>query len=116
MAKDSNSYIVAGSALKRLRKEKGFTLEELAERAEISTSYLSHIERGTRQAPLSTLEKLAQILGANFYDLFVPSPAVSIQEKPSTYDAKIKDMLKQLTENEKKSLHGLLKQFHKKKP
>lgn len=116
MAKNQNSYIVAGSALKRLRKEKGFTLEELAERAEISTSYLSHIERGTRQAPLSTLENLAQVLGINFYDLFAPSSVVTTQEKPSTYDAKIKGILKQLSEKEKKSLHGLLKQFHKKKP
>jgi|SRR5579871_2458162 len=116
MAKNPNSYITAGSALKRLRKQKGFTLEELAERAEISTSFLSHIERGTRQAPLSTLENLARILGVNFYDLFIPSSAVTTQEKPSTYDAKIKEMLKHLSEKEKKSLHGLLKQFHPKKP
>jgi XRE family transcriptional regulator, master regulator for biofilm formation len=115
MAKNPNSYITAGSALKRLRKEKGFTLEELAERAEISTSYLSHIERGTRQAPLTTLENLARVLGVNFYDLFASSSTVAIQEKPSTYDAKIKSMLKHLTEKEKKSLHGLLKQFHQKR-
>lgn len=116
MAKNPNSYVTAGSALKRLRKERGFTLEELAERAEISTSYLSHIERGTRQAPLVTLENLARILGVNFYELFAPSSVASTQEKPSTYDTKIKNMLKHLSEKEKKGLHGLLKQFHKKQP
>ena len=115
MAKNSSSYVSVGLALKKLRKEKGFTLEELAERAEISTSYLSHIERGTRQAPLSTLESLAHILGVNLYELFAPSSVVAVHEKPSTYDAKIKGMLKQMNEKEKKSLHGLLKHFHKKK-
>ncbi len=116
MTKETDRYAAIGGELKRLRKEKGFTLEELAERAEISTSYLSHIERGTRQAPLTTLESLAHILGANLYELFAPPSAVTAREKPSTYDAKIRNMLKHLTEREKKSLHGLLKQFHKKRP
>lgn len=114
MPKTSNSYIIAGQALRKARKDKGFTLEELAERAEISVSFLSHIERGTRQAPLATLESLAQILGMNFYELFAPAPSNSpAKETASTYDAKIKTILKKLTEKEKKSLHGLLKQFHK---
>lgn len=115
MGKTPDSYSLAGQALRRLRKERGFTLEELAERAEISVSYLSHIERGTRQAPLTTLESLAQILGMNLYELFSPASSVSTHEKPSTYDAKIQGMIKKMTEKEKKSLHGLLKQFHRKK-
>jgi transcriptional regulator with XRE-family HTH domain len=116
MGKTSNSYIITGQALRQLRKEKGFTLEELAERADISVSYLSHIERGTRQAPLTTLELLAQILGINLYELFAPSSAAATREKPSTYDTKIKSILKKMTEKEKKGLHGLLKQIHKGKP
>lgn len=115
MGKTPDSYASAGQALRQLRKERGFTLEELAERAEISVSYLSHIERGTRQAPLTTLESVAQILGMNLYELFSPSSSVIAHEKPSTYDAKIQAMMKKMTDKEKKSLHGLLKQFHQKK-
>ena|SRR5260221_9264865 len=116
MPKASNSYIAAGQALRRLRKEKGFTLEELAERAEMSVSFLSHIERGTRQAPLATLESLAQILGMNLYELFSPAISVSMaKEAPSTYDTKIKQLLKGLSQSEKKSVHHILKEFHKKK-
>ena len=55
MGKTPDSYALAGQALRRLRREKGFTLEEMAERAEISVSYLSHIERGTRQACVTRL-------------------------------------------------------------
>lgn len=106
-----------GQSLRRLRKEKGFTLEELAERAEMSVSYLSHIERGTRKAPLGELESLAEVLGANLYTLFArPSSVHNAKEKPSTYDVKITTILKKLTEKEKKNLHGLLKQFDKKRP
>ena len=114
MAKVPDRYVLTGQVLRRLRKEKGFTLEELAERAEISVSYLSHIERGTRQAPLTTLESLAQILGLGLYDLFTQAAgAPTARETPSTYDAKIQTILKTLTEKEKKGLHGLLKQFHR---
>lgn len=117
MAKTQNSYLQVGQALKSLRKNKGFTLEELAERAEVSVSYLSHIERGTRQAPLSTLETLAHILGANLYSLMAPPLQKAVLREPvSGYDAKIKNLLKGMTEKEKKGLHGLLKQFHRKKP
>ena len=114
MPKPSKNVSGVGQALRRMRKDKGFTLEEMAERAEISTSFLSHIERGTRNVPLATLETLAQVLGTNLYELFTPLPAaLSAREKPSTYDAKIKNLLGKLSEKEKKGLHGLLKQFHK---
>ena len=116
MKKSLNSYSVAGKALRGLRKAKGFTLEELAERAEISTSYLSHIERGTRQAPLTTLENLAQILGINLYELFGSAKSeILVREEHSPYDAKIKGLLRGLSESQKKSFHHLLKEFHKKK-
>ena len=111
-----NAYIAAGKALRRLRQEKGLTLQDLSERAEISISYLSHIERGTRQSPLTTLENLAQILGVNLYELFNPPQAENVlRENPSPYDAKIKSLLKGLSDSQKKSFHHLLKEFHKRK-
>ena len=45
-----------------LRREKGITQEELAEKAGISTSFLGHIERGSRIASLETLVALCNIL------------------------------------------------------
>src|SRR5579859_2030535 len=111
MAKVPDRYVLTGQALRRLRKDKGFTLEELSERAEISVSYLSHIERGTRQAPLTTLEILARILGINLYDLFAPEKGQkpATKETHSPYDAKINGILKDLSENQKKNIHGLMK-------
>ncbi|HET9869503.1 MAG TPA: helix-turn-helix transcriptional regulator [bacterium] len=112
----SGIYANAGASLRRLRKEKGFTLDELSERAEISLSYLSHIERGTRQAPLTTLETLARILGINLYDLFQPlKPArPAARESRSAFDAKIAGLLPALSEGQKKNLHGLMKEMRRK--
>jgi transcriptional regulator with XRE-family HTH domain len=117
MKKTTDIYAAAGEALRRLRKDKGFTLEELSERAEISVSYLSHIERGTRQAPLTTLEILARILGINLYDLFGPEKGLkpAARETHSSYDAKINGLLKDLSENQKKNIHGLMKGMRREK-
>lgn len=51
-------YIDLGRRVKELRKKQHMTQEELAEKLDISASFLGHIERGTRVASLETLVKL----------------------------------------------------------
>ncbi|RKL66424.1 transcriptional regulator [Salipaludibacillus neizhouensis] len=52
-----------GDNINRLRKQKGLTLTELAERANIAKSNLSNIERNINQNPsIKVLEKLAIVL------------------------------------------------------
>ena len=51
-------YIDLGRRVKELRKKQHMTQEALAEKLDISTSFLGHIERGTRVASLETLVKL----------------------------------------------------------
>lgn len=51
-----------GMRLKELREEKGLTQEELAKRAEVSRAYLSRLEMGRHDPPLSTVQKLATAL------------------------------------------------------
>src|SRR3954449_8394054 len=49
-----------------LRKEKGLTLSELAERANVAKSYLSNIERDINQNPsINIVEKIAQVLNVD---------------------------------------------------
>lgn len=53
-----------GSRLHRLRKKRGYTLEELEERAGVSKSYIHDIENGKRKSPsISILRRLADALG-----------------------------------------------------
>lgn len=49
--------------LKTLRLQKKLSQDALAERAGLSVSYVSMLERGQRSPPLDTLEKLAAALG-----------------------------------------------------
>ncbi len=51
-----------GKALKLCRTAKDLSLEALAERAEISVSYLSRIENQKREPTLSLVSKLADAL------------------------------------------------------
>jgi transcriptional regulator with XRE-family HTH domain len=48
--------------LKKLREDRGWTQEELAEKAGVSRAYLARLEIGRHDPPLSTLEKLAKAL------------------------------------------------------
>lgn len=56
--------------LKNLRREKGLSLRELAERSGVSNAYISQIERGKRGVPSpDVLEKLAAGLGVSYAEL-----------------------------------------------
>lgn len=61
---------VNGSAVRVIREAFGIRQTDLAARAEISKSTLSHVEKGARQVSPMTLRKLAVGLG-------IPSEAIS---------------------------------------
>ena len=51
------------------REHRGLTLTALAGKAGIGKGYLSQIERGTRQGPVATMQKLANALNVDLDDL-----------------------------------------------
>ncbi len=58
----SKLYEKLGRKIQKARKEKGITQERLAEMADISRTYMGHIEQGRRQPPLDTMQKIAKAL------------------------------------------------------
>ncbi|MFJ7728165.1 helix-turn-helix domain-containing protein [Neobacillus sp. NPDC097160] len=55
-----------GKNIYEIRMQRGLTLSELAERANISKSYLSNIERNLNQNPsVHIIKKLALVLGVD---------------------------------------------------
>jgi transcriptional regulator with XRE-family HTH domain len=59
-----------GLNVQRLRRDKGFSQEELASRADIHQTYLSGVERGKRNASVLVLERIAKALGVDIDELF----------------------------------------------
>lgn len=62
-------YQLLGRNIRAARKKKGLTQEQLAEAANISVSFLGHIERGTRVLSVETLVRLADALMCSIDDL-----------------------------------------------
>jgi transcriptional regulator with XRE-family HTH domain len=53
-----------GRALKRLRVARGWTQQEVADRAGVTDAYIAMIETGVRHSPsLAVLRRLAKTLG-----------------------------------------------------
>jgi transcriptional regulator with XRE-family HTH domain len=61
-----------GARLRAARRNRGWTLEHLAARASMSTSTLSRLESGKRQASLELLVPLVRQLGIRIDDLVQP--------------------------------------------
>lgn len=59
-----------GLAIKERRQELGISQEELAERASLHRTYVSDIERGTRNVSIENIAKLAKALNISISALF----------------------------------------------
>ncbi|MCL2003969.1 MAG: helix-turn-helix transcriptional regulator [Oscillospiraceae bacterium] len=55
-------YKLVGQKVKQMRNKNNYTQEMMAEMCDISTSYLGHIERGSRKLTLETALKIATCL------------------------------------------------------
>ena len=62
---------MVGKRIAEIRKARGYSLSELAEKANISKSYLSNIERQLNKNPsIQVLIKIAQVLQVDLDELF----------------------------------------------
>jgi len=58
-----------GATIRRLRLEKGFSQEALAERASLHRTYVGSIERGERNVSLENMLKLAGALSVPLHEV-----------------------------------------------
>lgn len=59
-----------GKKLKRLRLKNQLTLEDVANRCELSKGFLSQVENNNCSPSISTLEDLLEVLGSSLSDFF----------------------------------------------
>ena len=82
-----------GRNLQRLRSQRGWTQEQLAEKAGISTSFCANIERGIKGVSLPVLYNLANTLGVSVDYLLYPEQSdarirniqVLLKDKPESF-------------------------------
>jgi transcriptional regulator with XRE-family HTH domain len=71
-AADVTNDVDVGERLRVIRSRRRQTLREVAERAGLSESFLSQVERGRASASVASLRRIADALGVAISDLFQP--------------------------------------------
>lgn len=59
------NYKLMGAKIRRIRRGMRLTQEEFAEMIGVSTSFLGHIERGTRIPSVETIYRICKATGAS---------------------------------------------------
>lgn len=67
--KTTQKDIVFGRRLAKLRKKVNITQEKLAERSNLSTTFIGLLEIGKRRGSLRSLQRIASVLGLKVRDL-----------------------------------------------
>lgn len=63
---------IVGDNFARIRREKGLTQEQVAERSGFSQQYLSSLERGQRNPTIITIYELSLALETTYFSLILP--------------------------------------------
>ncbi|WP_077619773.1 helix-turn-helix domain-containing protein [Bacillus sinesaloumensis] len=73
---------VVGQYIRRFRKRKGLSQVELAKSLDITSKYLSEIERGIKQPSLRLLERISVELNLNPGELYGDYQKISLFKQP----------------------------------
>ena len=73
---------LVGWNIRRLRVDRGLTIEDLAAEADVASAYLGQVERGAANISIVILERVAKSLGARLAELFVDPLPTAEPPKP----------------------------------
>ena len=100
-------YKAIGIRLRKKRKELALTQEKISEYVDISPSFYSHIENGTKKAGLATFVKIASFMKISLDYIIVGDNVPEKADNP--YDAQLIYRIQSLSDKEKIFLLGNLK-------
>jgi len=86
-----------GARLRALRKERGMTQSELAERVGIQQSDLSRMEKGEYRVSINNLFKLLKVFGLQLAEFFGEQPLASASAPLSQEDMVLLHIVRQLS-------------------
>ncbi|EPN9336299.1 helix-turn-helix domain-containing protein [Enterococcus faecalis] len=84
----------------RLRKERGYSQEDLANKLGVKKQTISNIERGTRYPTFDTLEKIVQVFNVSSVQLFGTEKEIEVadtsyvMDRMDDYEDKMQSMMR----------------------
>ena len=87
-------YGKMGERVRRLREMNGWTQSELAERVNVSGSFIGHIERGEKKASVDTVVALCNALEVSPSVLLQDSLSDAVMQSQLAFDAQSEDLMK----------------------
>lgn len=87
-----------GERIVAMRKEKGITQKELAERLNISPTRLNYWEKDKRFPPIPMINAISEILGVDGNYLIGQSPPPETAKSPAPASAETREIAKWLTD------------------
>lgn len=103
---------MVGERIRSIRKLKGMTQEQLAERSGLSFSYISDVERGTRNISLGSLEKIIGALNVKPVQIFEDMDKVALEIRDDATHSKLEDLNILLREREANDIEYVIKVAH----
>ena len=67
-----DAVVLLGLNVRKFRKLRGMTQEQLGHETEMERSYVSDLERGARNPSVRAVERLAKALGVELHQLLMP--------------------------------------------
>ena len=98
-------YKELGKRIRAERRRQDLTQEKLAEMAEISDSFMGHIERGGRTLSIETLAKLANALNLSIEYIICGE----FNYQPDMLPTEIHDALNQMNNSQRKVFLSIMK-------
>lgn len=99
---DFNAEI--GMRIRKVRKERGYTREQLAEYADMSSNFLGAVENGRKGMKVQNLAKIAKALD-------VTADYLLFGSAPFKENAKINAMLSSMSEDKRKQVEKMITVF-----
>jgi len=98
-------YKELGKRIRAERRKQDITQEKLAEMADISDSFMGHIERGGRTLSIETLAKLANALNLSIEYIVCGE----FNYQPDMLPSEILDALKQMSNSQRRVFLNIMK-------
>ena len=107
----TNVRKLLGQNIKKYRKMKGYSQENLAEKAKTSTTHIGMIEIGKKFPSVKMLEQIADALGIDTPELFTTGTVIYIPSHNKSIERLYQEIMSEF-EDFKKTIANKIKNFN----